>query len=215
MYRIASRTLFTLLCTMILTACGNSGNQLQGGNGPIKILGDLNGDGVVDARDQKILVEAFGSKQGEGAFVAAADLDANGKIDLEDAKAFHTYFSWSEHYGDFDFDGDIDYADFNLFRDSFGALNGDARYRVLCDVELNGANGISDFGAFRTRLSAVGRRYGDFDGDGTVGAADLDVFNGTLGKRKGEAGYLLEADYDNNGIIDAADKAEFDLEFGH
>jgi PKD repeat protein len=50
----------------------------------VKILGDINGDGVVDARDIAIVIRAFGSYPGHPRWNPEADLNGDNKIDAKD-----------------------------------------------------------------------------------------------------------------------------------
>ncbi len=47
-------------------------------------VGDLNGDGVIDAADLSELLAAYGSTTGDPDYDEAADLDGNGRVDLVD-----------------------------------------------------------------------------------------------------------------------------------
>jgi hypothetical protein len=53
------------------------------------------------------------------------------------------------------------------------------------------------------------RLFGDVNGDGVVNDSDATVFNSSIGKRAGQAGYLWYLDYDGNGRIDAVDRRAF------
>jgi len=50
--------------------------------------------------------------------------------------------------------------------------------------------------------------FGDANRDGVVDCCDLDLIFGALGKTIGEQGYIIELDFDLDGIIDATDEAE-------
>lgn len=50
------------------------------------IVGDINGDGKVSARDYFELIKALGSKEGTRRYIAAADMNGNGTINLLDRK---------------------------------------------------------------------------------------------------------------------------------
>ncbi len=56
------------------------------------------------------------------------------------------------------------------------------------------------------------RLYGDANGDRTVDASDETAFNNAYGHT--DALSLARFDYDNNGIVDAADQAQFDKRLG-
>jgi hypothetical protein len=48
------------------------------------ILGDINGDGVVNLLDLRILASAFSSRPGDARWNSNADIDGDGKVDLGD-----------------------------------------------------------------------------------------------------------------------------------
>lgn len=50
--------------------------------------GDVNADGVVDAADQQMIVDAIGTVAGDPGFVAEGDLDGDGVISLQDVGQF-------------------------------------------------------------------------------------------------------------------------------
>ncbi len=50
--------------------------------------------------------------------------------------------------------------------------------------------------------------FGDANGDGVVDCCDLDLVSGALGKTIGQPGYIIELDFNLDGIIDATDEAE-------
>ena len=52
--------------------------------GAAGVTGDLNGDGIVDFHDLRILLASFGRSRGEQGFNQKADLDGNGRLDVLD-----------------------------------------------------------------------------------------------------------------------------------
>jgi 5'-nucleotidase / UDP-sugar diphosphatase len=56
----------------------------------VKLKGDLDGDGKIDAADFLIFLHAFGKKEGQKGYVAAADYDADGRVTFAD------YLAWME-----------------------------------------------------------------------------------------------------------------------
>lgn len=50
--------------------------------------------------------------------------------------------------------------------------------------------------------------FGDANKDGVVDCCDLDLIAGALGKAIGESGYIIELDFNLDGVIDATDEAE-------
>lgn len=51
---------------------------------PEKVMGDLNGDGVVDCKDLAIVKASFGKRTGQAGFNASADINNNGVVDIND-----------------------------------------------------------------------------------------------------------------------------------
>jgi uncharacterized protein (DUF2141 family) len=59
----------------------------------VRIPGDINGDGIVDMRDMKIVQDAFGSVPGNPRWNPIADLNGDGRVDMLDL------FIVQKHYG--------------------------------------------------------------------------------------------------------------------
>ncbi len=59
-------------------------NTLTNGKVKIRIMGDLDGNGVVDMRDIQIVIDAFGGYPGKPKWNFYADLNRDGRIDLRD-----------------------------------------------------------------------------------------------------------------------------------
>ncbi|MBW2500352.1 MAG: hypothetical protein JRF61_23975 [Deltaproteobacteria bacterium] len=49
----------------------------------------------------------------------------------------------------------------------------------------------------------------DFNGDGVTDEADVEIFQGTLGKQAGDEGFVAAADLDGDGTVTSADYAIF------
>jgi predicted extracellular nuclease len=56
------------------------------------VVGDVNGDGVVDMNDYFAFIGAYGSSEGDGAYKAAADMNSNGIIDMTDFQLWYQVF---------------------------------------------------------------------------------------------------------------------------
>jgi Ca2+-binding EF-hand superfamily protein len=76
---------------LVLSASGDSSAQ--------RLIGDISGDGLVDAVDQDLLTASFGSEYTQ------ADVDANGSINTSDLMELLS--AWGETYGS-ELVGDID-----------------------------------------------------------------------------------------------------------
>jgi predicted extracellular nuclease len=58
----------------------------------VTVVGDVNGDGVVDAGDYYVFIGAYGSSEGDGAYKAAADMNSNGIIDMTDFQLWYQVY---------------------------------------------------------------------------------------------------------------------------
>jgi len=65
-------------------------------SGSDHILGDINGDGIVDVFDFIIVAAAFGSKPGDSKWNPDADLNSDGLIDIFDVEAVAKNFGKTE-----------------------------------------------------------------------------------------------------------------------
>ena len=74
-------------------------------------------------------------------------------------------------------------------------------------IELSVSDGVAasyDNVAVKVEAHAV-TKPGDLDGDGVVGLSDYKILKSTLGKCKGQAGYIAAADYDGDGCVTLID----------
>ena len=76
----------TLTFNAVSTADANVQNSavLSSSVVAAKVLGDVNGDGVVNCSDLALIKASFGSRSGAPAFNPDVDLDSNGLIDIRD-----------------------------------------------------------------------------------------------------------------------------------
>ncbi len=86
---------------------------------------DFDGDGNTDMDDFALLYDELGGSDSE------FDLNSDGVIDSSDAEDFVTVFVRSLP-GDFNFDGDVDAADYTLWRDSLGSQG------LIADADFDG-----------------------------------------------------------------------------
>jgi hypothetical protein len=112
-------------------------------------------------------------------------------------------------FGDYDVDGDIDAADYALWRTSYGQSvqypgNG-------ADGNNNGIVDTADYVVWRNRL-AIPDVVGDYDDDGDVDDADYAVWRTSFDQTVQNPGN--GADGNNNGIVDAADYVVWRKQFG-
>lgn len=80
---VRSPTNLSIGLALVLCAAGASGAAL---------LGDLDGDGAIDAADEALLVGYYGAAQGDSNFEPAADLNHDGRVDFHDLALFGTGF---------------------------------------------------------------------------------------------------------------------------
>lgn len=59
---------------------------------PIRIPGDVNGDGKVSLQDLVLLADSYGSRQGEARWNPNADFNGNGVVDLADLAVLAKYY---------------------------------------------------------------------------------------------------------------------------
>jgi hypothetical protein len=105
---------------------------------------------------------------------------------------------------------------------SFGSLQ-DGDYQLVIDASLVMRNGVGIDGNggglsggdyATTEIDKLFRKYGDADGDGTVGLTDFAAFRGTFGKSEIDPGYFRGLDSDGVGGIGLSDFAAFRSNFG-
>lgn len=65
---------------------------IYSGDDAFKVVGDLNGDGVVDLLDFRLFAAAFGYWKGDARYNLRADLDGDGKVWIQDFYLFVTHF---------------------------------------------------------------------------------------------------------------------------
>jgi len=99
----------------------------------------------------------------------------------------------------FDLDGDGN-------RNERWPLDADGLARFVDDPATpdtgSGTPPIVDMGPYEFQVTAV---PGDLDGDGDVDADDFTVFRAAFGRCEGDAAFVLEADYDDDGCVTLVD----------
>jgi uncharacterized protein (TIGR03790 family) len=126
------------------------------------VVGDLNGDGVVNADDIDFLVAHFGDP--------TCDVDGDGDADSDDITYLVTDILGTV-LGDYNLDGFVDGADLAVFRTGFGAAG------VWSDGDVNGDGLVdaTDLAVFRSNYGLGG------GGDGVPEPATLGLMGlGTL-----------------------------------
>ncbi len=101
--------------------------------------------------------------------------------------------------GDFDHNGVVQQADYEVWRSNFGATSGAG---LVADGNGDGNVGAADFVLWRKSLpSAPSPIAGDYDQNGSVEAADYNVWRGSFDA----SGIGRPADGNHDGQVDAAD----------
>ncbi|MCI0491319.1 MAG: aspartyl protease family protein [Planctomycetes bacterium] len=109
--------------------------------------------------------------------------------------------------GDYNGNGNVDIADYNLWRDAFGQEGAS----LAADGNGNGAIDAADYTIWRDHFEAASVPVpGDYNRNGTVDAADYTVWRNSLGAE----GSSLAADGNGNGSIDADDYLVWKNHFG-
>ena len=121
--------------------------NLTSTDGPLRIgevtveslldLGDVNGDGTVDAADIDTLYSQFG-----GQATPQNDLNNDGDVDIDDVGVL-VHDILNTEFGDANLDGKVDNADFGVFLGGFGQVGAGW---AGGDVDGNGTVGNGDFG---------------------------------------------------------------------
>ncbi len=81
------------------------------------------------------------------------------------------------------------------------------------DGDGNGTPG-DDYVFGASAVDKFYRKYGDYNGNGTVELFDFAAFRSSFGKLAGQAGYLEGLDAENDGDVDLFDFAAFRSNFG-
>lgn len=197
--------------------------------GQSSILGDLNGDSLINVVDRQLLSEAIVS----GSSDPAADLNRDGVVDFADlgplfrlqqfalgdgnedgAVTFADiplFIAAQSNYNrqfDFDGDGDVDSDDLSSFQ---AALSGTAQLSIVGD--LNGDRLINDADRLLLPLSAAST-FADINQDGVFNGLDLVPFFDLLdyslgdGNRDGAVDFL-----DIDFFIDTLSAGPYDRQF--
>jgi outer membrane protein assembly factor BamB len=85
----------TAIASTVPSETNMTNNQLTDGPVQIRIMGDANGDGVVDMKDVATAVAAFNSFQGRSRWNLFADLNLDGRVDMKDIVAIVLNFKHS------------------------------------------------------------------------------------------------------------------------
>jgi len=181
------------------------------------LVGDVNGDFRVTARDLDFVLDGFGKTL--NAFTRPADFSGDGMIDVRDVNAFLDGFGRSLYAPtDFDQDGDVDSKDLvtighNWLKSvktpfTMGDANGDG-FVNAADVEVFDQNQFrAVFGPLPAPLSPV---PGDLTSNGVVDGFDLSQVTQNLNKvvAPGTSG-----DADGNGVVNQLDLAFVSMRLG-
>ncbi len=153
-------------------------------------------DVVVDMSQDAFLVERLGGPSSSvGTLATASVVDGRTMVVLTFSGAFvdvHT--------------GSLRDGSYRLTID--GSRIRSAATSVEVDVDNDGSpGGIAQFG--EQAADAFFRRFGDVDGDGGIGPADVAAFNAAFGSSQGESDYNSLFDFDGDGDVDSRDRRRF------
>jgi hypothetical protein len=185
-------------------------------------FGDLNGNGVYQAIDISGISSSFEAvlySQG-GLFNAAADVDGDGEVtnldlfDLGDVlaaappgagvtQALNAYDALLVKRGDVNQDGQTNGADVAALHAGFGASD------WLRDLNADGTVNAADVSTLVTDL--VRTSFADFNLDRRVDGGDFLTWQMSLGTTGAR---LDQGDATGDGLVDAADLAKWDDDFG-
>lgn len=101
-------------------------------------------------RETVHIEEYFGTGGQDSRSVVTADLDGNGSLDVATVSVFSDAVSVLLNVtaplpGDLDRDGDIDWDDYNAFRESLGQCEEDAAYNSAADYDGDGCVSYADY----------------------------------------------------------------------
>ncbi len=161
------------------------------------LLGDLNLDNVVDAKDINVMSAVLRSGDQTNQF----DLDSSGHVSKGDLEVL-VYDILDTQFGDADLNGVVNYRDLgswqlNMFQQNAGWTGGDFNGDGLTDVhDFNLWNSNREFGATLNAVSS-----GDFDGDGGVTGMDIDMLAAAIRSQNQD----VQFDIDGSGFVDKGD----------
>ncbi len=179
--------------------------------------GDVNEDGVVDVFDMLFVASRFGVQQGVSSeYDVSFDIVLDGIVNVGDIVAVGTKL---EDYGKTE-----EVLDIVNVGARFGSKQGDSEYLSTADKDGDGQIDMADlvevisnyqkksvaYPSTTTTMPYYSEQYqtykkGDANTDGLVNEEDLLIIALKFGSFKGNDQYLVNADTDNNGIIDVID----------
>jgi len=168
---------------------------------PCPVLGDFNGDGVVDVSDLMILLGNYGNS-------GVGDINGDGVVNGNDTQLLLAL--WGDgsccpklSHGDADFnnDGVVDVSDLLALLSNWGPTGG-APYDLTCSGDV----GVADMQILLELFGPVPNIgectvRGDLNGDGIVDVSDLLILLGNYGTSAGPS----EGDLNNDGVVDGKD----------
>jgi len=83
-YSYAQNYTVTAIASTVPGETNTSNNQLSGGQIQIRMMGDANGDGLVNMKDVALSIAAFNSWPGRPRWTYLCDLDLNGLVNMRD-----------------------------------------------------------------------------------------------------------------------------------
>jgi hypothetical protein len=156
---------------------------------------DMNGDGVVGNFEVRVVNARFGMTAGQQ---IPGDVDGNFIVDDYDVRLIRAAGGTTLAQFDVDGNGKVDGRDSEIASDNFATIAGDA---LVADVNGDWVVNDSDLGLVD---ATWGSEYAqaDLNGNGLVGSGDLSMLLGAWGNTHGQA---LLGDVDGNCKVNSAD----------
>lgn len=174
-----------------------------GANGTNLMTADHNGDGEVDTLDASIVSIEFGATCSDRLL---GDVNGDGLVSASDIRRALAMASSNHPAADIDSDGDVTATDFALIEANFGAS---AASRVLGDADASGVVSNADLQTAMAQLGQAGSA--DCDGDGVVTTSDISMVQARMGATTSTT---LPGDINGDRVVDGADQSLLEAHLG-
>jgi len=170
-------------------AAAVAGEEIRAASDPVE---ETSGRVLRPGEQIDALKAAFGAKQGEDGYQAEYDIDGNGVIDLKDllAKLSEVKQSSAATEPEPTYTG----ADLDALLAAFGSKSGDEGFDASADLDGDGVVGLPDLLAMLKQMEAPAS---DASGGDDLVQKVID----SMGLKRGEAGFIGEADLNADGQV--------------